>query len=139
MLIVFLCSSLGILAQDYSVTIECPDTVGINENISIKYKITSSEPEYSIKFSRFKAINADVVSGPLTSTSSSVSIVHGVTYTYVLINNSKNKDVIVEPLNFEISKGSTVQKTIVAPRKVVKVIEGYKGNVSDSAEIEKTN
>lgn len=146
MLIVFLCSSLGILAQDYSVTIECPDTVGINENISIKYKITSSEPEYSIKFSGFRAINADVISGPSTSTSSSVSIANGVrsektdyTYTYVVIADSKIKDVIVEPLNFVISKGSTVQKTIVAPRKVIKVIEGYKGHVSDSADIEKSN
>lgn len=146
MLIVLLCSSLGIWAQDYSVTIECPDTVGINENISIKYKITSSEPEYSIKFSGFRAINADVISGPSTSTSSSVSIANGVrsektdyTYTYVVIADSKTKDVIVEPLNFEISKGSIVQKTIVTPRKVIKVIEGYKGHVSDSADIEKSN
>lgn len=146
MLIVFLCSSLGIMAQDYSVTIECPDTVGINENISIKYNITSSEPEFSIKFSGFRAINADVISGPSTSTSSSVSIVNGLrsekkgyTYTYVVIADSKTKDVIVEPLNFEISKGSAVQKTIVVPRKVIKVIEGYKGDVSDSADIEKSN
>lgn len=44
MLILFLYSSLGIFAQDFSVTIECPDTVDVNENITIKYKVTSSKP-----------------------------------------------------------------------------------------------
>lgn len=79
MLVVFLCLSLGIMAQDYSVTIECPDTVGINENISIKYKITSSEYEYSVKpKSRLNAINADFLYGPSTSTNSSFNLTNGV-------------------------------------------------------------
>lgn len=147
MLILFLYSSLGIFAQDFTVTIECPDTVGINENISIKYKITSSEYEYSVKpKSKLNAINADFLYGPSTSTNSSFNLTNGVmsrkkdyTYSYVVKAGTKNGEVVIDSMFFEISKDSVVQKNLVALRKVVKVISGYNGAASDAITTKKTS
>lgn len=138
LLLVFLCSMIGIAAQNYSVKIECPDTVGVDKTMRIVYRISSLDSECSVKYDEFRATNAEVLSGPITSTSTSYSFINGVksvtdyTCTYVISADSRNEDVVIEPLNFEISKGATVQEILVAPGKVIKVIDGYKATVSDS-------
>lgn len=134
-------------AQEYEITLNCPDTVGANQQLKVSFKIFAKIKEFNvIPKSSFVISGGDVFSGPNQSISASAQVLNGkvveyksITYNYVLLSNYSQQDIIIEPMKFDVLQGNDVVAQLSTNKKIVKVIKDYMSSEEESTGVEQAH
>lgn len=129
-LLIALCSIVSGWAQEFQLTLECPETVGMDQKITVSYMIKAPVRDFTAEIkTEFSAQGADVQSGPHTSTSTSASFVNGkrscsksICYSYVVRSNNSQRVIRIEPMTFEVQMEDKVVAQLSTPEKVIHVV-----------------
>lgn len=120
MLSLLLCAAMGAYSQDATLTVQAPNAVVKGERFRVSFTVNTNKAK-EFRAPVFEGLTE--LSGPSTSTSSSMQIINGqrtsstsITYTYVLIGEEEGE--------FTISPASVVvdNKTIKSGSKTIKVL-----------------
>lgn len=115
-----LCAAMGAYSQDATLTVQAPNAVVKGERFRVSFTVNTNKAK-EFRAPVFEGLTE--LSGPSTSTSSSMQIINGqrtsstsITYTYVLIGEEEGE--------FTISPASVVvdNKTIKSGSKTIKVL-----------------
>lgn len=120
MLSLLLCAAMGAYSQDATLTVQAPNAVVKGERFRVSFTVNTNKAK-EFRAPVFEGLTE--LSGPSTSTSSSMQIINGqrtsstsITYTYVLIGEEEGE--------FTINPASVVvdNKTIKSGSKTIKVL-----------------
>lgn len=133
-LILLICSNIKVSAQEFELTMSCPDTIGTDQQLKVSFKVFTNEKEFELKSkTSFVVKGGEVMSGPNQSISTSYQVLNGkvvesrsISYNYVVLSNYTPNDIIIDPMEFDVMRNNDVVTHLKTDQKIVKVIKGYK-------------
>lgn len=113
-------------AKEYEVRTTCPESVKLGESFKIAYQLAVDSLQNKATIGKVNVENGQITYGPKMATSTNVSVIGGkfsknTTYTFNLAIQANDKDVVIEPVDFDVLLSDSVVGHAKSERLVVKV------------------
>ena len=129
-LILLLCSNIKVSAQEFELTMSCPETIDTNQQFRVSFKVSANVKEFEIKPKTPLSIKGgEVLYGPSQDISTNTQVLNGkvvesriITQKYVVLSNDSSQDIIIDPMEFDVMQGDDVMAHLSTDTKAIKVI-----------------
>ena len=108
-LILCICGNIKVSAQEFELTISCPETIDTNQKFRVSFKVSANVKEFEIKPKTPLSIKGgEVLYGPSQDISTNTQVLNGkvvesriITQKYVVLSNDSSQDIIIDPMEFD--------------------------------------
>lgn len=129
-LILCICGNIKVSAQEFELTISCPETIDTNQKFRVSFKVSANVKEFEIKPKTPLSIKGgEVLYGPSQDISTNTQVLNGkvvesriITQKYVVLSNDSSQDIIIDPMEFDVMQGDDVMAHLSTDTKAIKVI-----------------